>query len=75
LKYKHQIFIKKGWLHKYIFGWVYREQFRGREMAHIDRGKELMIKVILAVEEFGMAESMPSMEGKKMFATIKPKSK
>jgi translation initiation factor IF-3 len=42
---------------------------------NIDRGKELMLKVILAVEEFGMAESMPSMEGKKMFATIKPKSK
>jgi translation initiation factor IF-3 len=48
-------------------------QFRGREMAHIDRGKELMLKVILAIEEFGMAESMPSMEGKKMFATLKPK--
>lgn len=50
-------------------------QFRGREMAHIDRGKELMLKVILAIEEFGMAESMPTMEGKKMFATIKPKTK
>jgi translation initiation factor IF-3 len=50
-------------------------QFRGREMAHIDRGKELMLKVILAVEEFGMAESLPSMEGKKMFATLRPKSK
>ena len=50
-------------------------QFRGREMAHIDRGKELMLKVILAVEEFGMAESMPSMEGKRMYATIKPKPK
>lgn len=48
-------------------------QFRGREMAHIDRGKELLLKVILAVEEFGLAESMPSMEGKRMFATIKPK--
>jgi translation initiation factor IF-3 len=48
-------------------------QFRGREMAHIDRGRELMLKVILAIEEFGMAESLPSMEGKKMFATLKPK--
>jgi translation initiation factor IF-3 len=50
-------------------------RFKGREITHIDTGKELMLKVILAVEEFGMAESMPSMEGKKMFATIKPKSK
>ncbi len=44
-------------------------------MAHIDKGKELMLKVILAIEEFGMAESLPSMEGKKMFATLKPKTK
>jgi len=48
-------------------------QFRGREMAHINKGKELMLKVILAVEDFGMAESLPSMEGKKMFTTLKPK--
>lgn len=48
-------------------------QFRGREMTHIDRGRELMLRVILAIEEFGMAESIPSMEGKKMYATLKPK--
>lgn len=50
-------------------------QFRGREMAHIDKGKINILKMIAAVEEFGSAESMPSMEGKKMFATIKPKTK
>lgn len=50
-------------------------QFRGREMTHIDRGKELMLKVIVAVADYGIAESMPNMEGKKMFATIKPKPK
>lgn len=50
-------------------------QFRGREMVHIDKGKALMLRVILAVEEHGLAESLPSMEGKKMFATLKPKSK
>ena len=49
-------------------------QFHGREMAHVDAGKILMLKVIVAVEEFGSAESMPNMEGKKMFATLKPKS-
>lgn len=50
-------------------------QFRGREMVHINKGKEIMLKVIVAVEEYGTAESLPSMEGKKMFATLKPKSK
>lgn len=49
-------------------------QFRGREMVHIDKGKALMLKLILSVEDFGIAESMPTMEGKKMFATLKPKS-
>jgi translation initiation factor IF-3 len=49
-------------------------QFRGREMAFIDKGKALMLKLIVSVEEFGVAESMPNMEGKKMFATLKPKS-
>ena len=32
-------------------------QFRGREMAHINRGKELMLKVVAAVEEHGAPES------------------
>lgn len=50
-------------------------QFRGREIAHIDKGRALMLRVILAVEDHGSAESLPNMEGKKMFATIKPKSK
>jgi translation initiation factor IF-3 len=50
-------------------------QFRGREMVYIDKGKALMLKLILSVEEYGVAESMPTMEGKKMFATLKPKSK
>ena len=50
-------------------------QFRGREMTHTDRGKELMLKVIVAVQEYGMAESLPTIDGKKMFATLKPKAK
>jgi len=66
---KHIIeFLKKG--HKVKLSL----QFKGREMAHIDIGKQLMLKVIVAVEEHGSAESLPNMEGKKMFATLKPKS-
>lgn len=48
-------------------------QFRGREMAHIDKGKAIMLKLILAVESHGTAEAMPSMEGKKMYCILKPK--
>jgi len=48
-------------------------QFRGRQMQHIDIGQEQILKTILAVEEYGSPEAMPKLEGKKMFATIKPK--
>lgn len=65
---KHIIeFLKKG--HKVKISL----QFRGREMAFIDKGKILMLKLMASVEEFGLAESMPNMEGKKMYATLKPK--
>ncbi len=48
-------------------------QFRGREMTHIDIGKALLLKLCVSVEEFGILESIPNMEGKKMFAYLKPK--
>lgn len=50
-------------------------QFRGREMAHIDKGKALMLKLIVSIEEHGVPEAMPNMEGKKMFCILKPKVK
>jgi len=49
-------------------------QFRGREMAHVSNGEALILKLILAVSEHGVAEMMPKLEGKKMFVTIRPKS-
>jgi translation initiation factor IF-3 len=65
---KHIIeFLKKG--HKIKISL----QFRGREMTHIDIGKALLLKLCVSVEEFGVLESMPDMEGKKMFAYLKPK--
>lgn len=48
-------------------------QFRGRELGFIDKGKILMLKLIASVEEFGIAESMPNMEGKQMLCFLKPK--
>jgi translation initiation factor IF-3 len=65
---KHMIeFLKKG--HKVKISL----QFRGRQMQHIDIGQEQILKMILAVEEYGTPEAMPKLEGKKMFATVKPK--
>lgn len=48
-------------------------QFRGRQMQHINLGQEQILKMLVAVEEYGIAEAMPKLEGKKMFCMIKPK--
>lgn len=64
---KHMIeFLKKG--HKVKISL----QFRGRQMQHIDIGQEQILKMILAVEEFGSPEAMPKLEGRKMFSVLKP---
>lgn len=65
---KHMIdFLKKG--HKVKVSL----QFRGRQMQHINIGQEQILKMIVAVEDYGIAEAMPKLEGKKMFCMIKPK--
>ena len=46
--------------------------FRGREMAFLDRGREVLNKVILDVEELGKVESEPRMEGSYMRIMIAP---
>ena len=50
-------------------------QFRGRQMAFVDKGQELMLKLILNLEDYGSAESIPKLEGNKLISTIKPKGK
>jgi translation initiation factor IF-3 len=65
---KHMIeFLKKG--HKVKISL----QFKGRQMQHIDIGQTQILKMIVAVEDYGVPEAMPKLEGKKMFATVKPK--
>jgi len=65
---KHTIeFLKKG--HKVKVSL----QFRGRQMQHIGLGQEQVLKMLVAVEDYGVAEAMPKLEGKKMFCMIKPK--
>jgi translation initiation factor IF-3 len=48
-------------------------QFRGRELAHVDRGRELILGVIAALEDIAKVEKPPAMEGKSMTAVLIPK--
>ena len=50
-------------------------QFKGREMIHVTKGEALILTLLVAVEDHGVAEAMPKLEGKRMFVTIKPKTK
>jgi translation initiation factor IF-3 len=67
---KHIIeFLKKGHKVKLTM------QFKGREMAFVDKGQELILRLIVNLEEYGSAEAMPKLEGKKLISTLKPKPK
>ena len=46
--------------------------FRGREMAFLDRGREVLNKVVDAVADFGKIEMEPRMEGSYMRIMIAP---
>ncbi|MCE5202162.1 MAG: translation initiation factor IF-3 [Synergistaceae bacterium] len=46
--------------------------FRGREMAFLDRGREVLNKVVAAVEDYGKVEMDPRMEGSYMRIMIAP---
>ncbi|MCA9094821.1 MAG: translation initiation factor IF-3 [Planctomycetaceae bacterium] len=48
--------------------------FKGREMAHVDRGRELIQEVIKLLEDVAKVEREPIMEGRKnMSAVLAPK--
>ena len=47
-------------------------RFRGREMAHMDLGRELLERVAKDVEEVGKIESMPKVEGRQMVMMVGP---
>src|SRR5690554_3064706 len=48
-------------------------QFRGRSILFQDRGQLLLLKFAERLSEFGSLESMPKMEGRRMFAMLTPK--
>lgn len=67
-KLKHgEKFLKEGAKVKaYVF-------FKGRTILFKEKGEILLLKLAQSLEDFGMVESMPKLEGKKMIMIIAPK--
>lgn len=49
--------------------------FKGRSIVFKDRGEILLLKLAQELEEYGIIEQMPKLEGKKMIMMINPKKK
>lgn len=47
-------------------------RFRGREMAHQDLGRKLLLRVAEDIKDTGKVDSMPKMEGRQMVMMINP---
>ena len=69
-KLKHAIgFLEDGFKVKaFVF-------FRGRTIIFKEQGEILLLKLAQALEEVGVIENMPKLEGKKMIMMIAPKKK
>jgi translation initiation factor IF-3 len=50
-------------------------RFRGREMAHQELGANLLARVRDDLNEIGVVEQMPQMEGRQMIMVMSPKKK
>jgi translation initiation factor IF-3 len=49
--------------------------FKGREIMFKEKGQILLLKLLEDIEEYGSAEGMPKLEGKRLVVFIKPKKK
>jgi translation initiation factor IF-3 len=49
--------------------------FRGRTIIFKDKGEILLLKLAQALEDYGVVENMPQLDGKKMIMIIAPKKK
>ena len=47
--------------------------FRGRTIIFKDRGELLLLRFLKELEDFGAAESLPKMEGRRMIVIVSPK--
>jgi translation initiation factor IF-3 len=50
-------------------------RFRGREMAHQEIGMKLIERIKADLDEHGMVEQFPKMEGRQMVMVLGPKKK
>jgi translation initiation factor IF-3 len=50
-------------------------RFRGREMAHKELGAELLQRVQKDLQEFGVVEQFPQLEGRQLIMVIAPKKR
>lgn len=48
-------------------------RFRGREMAHIDRGRKILEKLVEDTQDIAVIELPPKMEGRNMVLVLGPK--
>ncbi len=49
--------------------------FKGRSILYVDQGEKLLLRFALELEEYGRAEQMPKLEGKRMMMMIAPVKK
>jgi len=50
-------------------------QFKGRTIVFKERGELLLLKFLKELEEYGAAEALPRMEGRRMSVMVQPKKK
>lgn len=50
-------------------------RFKGREMAHQDLGRNIMERLVVDLEEYGVAENRPKLEGRQLIVVFGPKKK
>lgn len=49
--------------------------FKGRSIVYADQGEKLLLRFAVELEEYGRAEQMPKLEGKRMIMMIAPLAK
>lgn len=49
--------------------------FKGRSILYVDQGEKLLLRFAVELEEYGRAEQMPKLEGKRMIMMIAPVKK
>ena len=49
--------------------------FKGRSIVYADQGEKLLLRFAVELEEYGRAEQMPKLEGKRMIMMIAPMPK